>query len=57
MFVLVDMDKIGVFDFPHDINLFESILNFKRINLNLFEGILFALLVGDEVDCAKTPLP
>lgn len=54
---LVDMDEIGVLDFPHDINLFESIFNFKGIDLDLFEGILFALLVGDEVDCAEAALP
>ena len=56
MLIGMNMDEVGMLDLPHHINLFEGIFNFKRINLNLFECILFALLVGYQVDCAKTPL-
>ena len=46
-----------MFELRHNLNLFESLLNFEGINLNLFECIFFAFVIDDKVDSAKATLP
>ena len=54
---LVNGDKIGVFEFCHYLYLFEGFINFEGIEVDFFEGVLLAFVVGDEVDGAEASLP
>ena len=54
---VIDGDEIGMIQLIHNLDLFEGFINFEGIEVDFFEGVLLAFVVGDEVDGAEASLP
>ena len=54
--IVVDLDKIMMREFFHDIDFFFRLFDVKGIDSDLFEGVFFAFIVFNEVDVSETAL-
>ncbi len=55
--IIIDLDKIMMRKFFHDIDFLFRLFDVKGINSDFFQGVSFAFIIFDEVYVSKTAFP